>query len=382
MEVRAIRDRRAEQSSDGGERDIGVSGAQVRRDGQLRRGAPGFGYRRSDVKYEDVSRPLDDDAPGALVDDARGKRADVGVERGHDDAAFEHGRVGSRDQAAIDDHADGNGGGDDHRGIRAFIEVVRCAGLRFSSDGCAFFAQALAFNAIFAVFPLAILIVAALGFIYGDAQGQAYAMSLFHSLAPNVQELLADNLRQAVAFRGVSGALALVALAWSAKNLFQSLAYSLNRAFDVPEGRAFIKDIAVALIMVPSLGVAFFFATAVPLAISFVVSTGGFREAVAWSQIIGYGTSVVLIFVIATALYVYLPNRRIDVRFGIPGALVFTAAWEIAQIAFAIYSTHVNYAHVYGALAAFALLLIWFYYMATIFLFGAEFSAQWAKRFP
>jgi uncharacterized BrkB/YihY/UPF0761 family membrane protein len=53
-----------------------------------------------------------------------------------------------------------------------------------------------------------------------------------------------------------------------------------------------------------------------------------------------------------------------------------TAAWELAQIAFAVYSTHVNFRLVYGALGAFALLLVWFYYMATIFLFGAELCAQ------
>jgi uncharacterized BrkB/YihY/UPF0761 family membrane protein len=56
-----------------------------------------------------------------------------------------------------------------------------------------------------------------------------------------------------------------------------------------------------------------------------------------------------------------------------------TVAWEIAQIAFALYSTHVNFRLVYGALGAFALLLLWFYYMATIFLFGAELCAQSAS---
>jgi membrane protein len=62
----------------------------------------------------------------------------------------------------------------------------------------------------------------------------------------------------------------------------------------------------------------------------------------------------------------------------VPGAIFVTVAWELAQIAFALYTTHVDYTHVYGALGAFALLLIWFYYMATIFLFGAELCAETA----
>jgi membrane protein len=68
--------------------------------------------------------------------------------------------------------------------------------------------------------------------------------------------------------------------------------------------------------------------------------------------------------------------------FGIPGAIFTTTAWEIAQIAFGIYSTHVDYTKVYGALAALAILLLWFYYMGSIFLFGAELSAQWLEREP
>lgn len=326
-----------------------------------------------------MARPFDHDPTSGFPRDARRDGTPERVERGEDDpVAQDRGLRGGDDRSG---HDDGHGdAGRRHVDLPTVAKIVRDAGLHFSSDGGAFFAQALAFNAIFAVFPLAILIVASFGFIYGDAKGQAYAMSLFHSLAPNLQESIAENLHQAIAFRGVSGALAIVALAWSGKNLFQGLAYALNRALDVPAGRSLAVDILVALVMLPGLGLAFVVATAVPIAISFVVRAGGFRDAVAWTQIAGYGTSVVLIFVIAMVLYVYLPNRKVGLGFGVPGALAFTAAWELSQIAFAIYTTHVNYAHVYGALATFALLLVWFYYMATIFLFGAEISAQWAKR--
>ncbi len=261
--------------------------------------------------------------------------------------------------------------------MRRLTHVFRAAGLRFSQDGFAFFAQALAFNAIFAVFPILVLTVAALAFIFGDAGGQARALALIQTLAPGIQGILVENLNQVVRFRGISGALAFGALLWSGKNLFQGLAYALNRALDVPQGRPLLIDILVALVMLPILATLFIIATTVPLIIAFIVRYGGFRDAALLTQLGGYGTSVLLIFVVAMVLYVYLPNRRVKLTFGIPGAVVFTVAWEIAQIAFAFYSTHVNYSHVYGALAAFALLLIWFYYMATIFLFGAQVSAQW-----
>lgn len=264
--------------------------------------------------------------------------------------------------------------------MRRLIETFRLAGLGYSRDGCGFLAQAIAFNAIFAIFPLAILIVAVLAFLYGDESGQTRAAALISTLAPSVKGILTENVAHVVAFRGPSGVLALIALLWSGKNLFQGLAYALNRALNVPQGRPLLFDIVVAIVMVPILGILFTVATAVPLAISFVVVYGGFRDAAVLTQVAGYGASVILIFAVTMVLYTYLPNRRVRPTFGIPGAVFVTIAWEIAQIAFAVYSTHVNFQLVYGALATFALLLVWFYYMATIFLFGAELSAEWSTR--
>lgn len=262
------------------------------------------------------------------------------------------------------------------------LAVFKAAGIRFGRDGFAFLAQAIAFNAVFALFPLVILLVSVLAFIYGGTAGERDTLGLIGTLAPGIRDVLVDNVRNVVAFRGLSGAVALIALIWSGKNLFQAIAYALNRALGVPDGRPFVADILVALVMLPIVGVLFLIATFVPPAITFVVAFGGFRDSAIFTQIVGYATGVLLIFVIATVLYAYLPNRKVDLRSTIPGAVFVTIAWEIAQIAFAIYSTHVDFRHVYGALAALALLLVWLYYMATIFLFGAALSAQWAQRRP
>jgi len=263
--------------------------------------------------------------------------------------------------------------------VKHVIAAIKHAGIRFGRDGCAFLAQAIAFNAVFALFPLVILLVAVLAFVFGGTAGERDTVALISTVAPGIENVLLDNVRNVVAFRGLSGAIALIALIWSGKNLFQALAYALNRALGVPDGRPLLADILVALVMLPLIGILFIIATIVPLLITFVVSYGGFRYAAVWTQVAGYTTGVVLIFVIAMVLYTYLPNRKVGLRFAIPGAVFVTITWEIAQIAFAIYSTHVDFRHVYGALAALALLLVWLYYMATIFLFGAQLSAQWSE---
>lgn len=261
--------------------------------------------------------------------------------------------------------------------MRRLINVFRAAGRRFSADGCAFLAQAIAFNALFAMFPLALLTIAGLAFVYGTNQGQAEAIALFATLAPGIQEALTENLHQLVNLRSVSGIIGVVTLIWSGKNLFQAIAYALNKTLNIPTGRKFINDILVSLVMLPIVGILLLIATALPIVISIAVSYGGFPRSALFSQLVTYTTCFLLIVAISALLYAYLPNRRVGIGFGVPGAIFTGIAWEVAQIAFGIYTTHVSFAHVYGAVATLAVLLLWLYYMGIIFLFGAELSAQW-----
>jgi membrane protein len=263
--------------------------------------------------------------------------------------------------------------------MRRLIAVFRAAGKKFSQDGCAFLAQAIAFNALFAIFPILVLVVTALSYIYGGEEAQRRALALIASIAPNIQTTLTENLHQVNNLRGISGVVALITLAWSGKNLFMALTYALNRALGVAGNRALHVDIAVALILLPIVGMLLIIAAALPITISLIIRYGGFPHSIIATQVIGYGTATLLIFAIALLLYTYLPNQRTDLRFGVPGALFVAVSWEAAQIGFGVYTTHVNFLQVYGAVSAIAVLLLWFYYMGVIFLFGAQISAQWLR---
>jgi membrane protein len=270
--------------------------------------------------------------------------------------------------------------------MRRLIDVFHGAARRFSQDGCGALAQAIAFNALFAIFPILLLTIGVLAYVYGSKAGEERGLALVATLAPGIQDIVADNLSQLVQTRGVpgiiSGLVGLIALTWSGKNLFMALGYALNRALGIPQGRPFLNEIFLALVMLPVTSVLLLAATTVPILISLAVRFGGLRASIVASQLVTYATGFVVIFVLAAILYTYLPNERMPWWFGFPGALFTAVAWEAAQIAFAVYSTHVNMLRVYGAISAFALLLLWLYYMGIIFLFGALLSAQWARWTP
>lgn len=256
------------------------------------------------------------------------------------------------------------------------IAIFRAAGARFSQDTCAILAQAIAFNALFAIFPLTILAIATLAFVYGNVDGEQRAFGLILQLAPELQDLMTDNLRNVVTFRGLSGAISFVSLVWTGKNLFQALAFALDRALGVPQPRPLLPNILIALVMLPLLGVLFLAATAVPIVVSVVLHFGSFRNWSAVPQVATYGFSLLVVFAASALLYRYLPYRAMDWRYVLPGAAFSAVTFILAQIAFAVYTTHTNYAHVYGAVAAIAVTLLWFYLVAALFLYGAELAAE------
>jgi len=258
--------------------------------------------------------------------------------------------------------------------------IFRDAGLGFSLEATAFFAQAIAFSALFAVIPLSLLIVAMFGYIFGTADGLAYAVGTMDAYVPQLHDLVTQSLASAVRYRGISGLVGLGGLAWSAKNVFGATTFALDRALGVPS-RHFVLEMAIALILIPVVGLVILIATAIPIVISFIVHFTGLEYLRIAPQIASYGGSLVLVFVLSALVYTYLPNRQASFRFGVPGAVVTAIGYSIIQVTFAVYTTHTNVLEIYGTLSAVFAVMLWIYLNCALFLYGAHFSACWEARF-
>jgi membrane protein len=260
------------------------------------------------------------------------------------------------------------------------IRVFRAAGLRFSAEGAAFMSQAIAFTALFSLLPLTLLSVSMLAFVFGTQEGMARANEAIHDYVPALGDLLSTNIDAVVRFRGVSGIIGLVSLAWSGKNLFQALTYALNRSLGITRYRHIVWDVAIALTLVPVAGVILIVATVLPVVITLIVQFARL-ESLRWvPQIASYAGSAALVFLVSAFLYAYLPNRRPRWSAVLPGALTCAVGYSLAQIAFAVYTTYASSAfQIYGALSALFVLLLWLDLIGVVFLFGAFVSAAWEK---
>lgn len=91
--------------------------------------------------------------------------------------------------------------------------------------------------------------------------------------------------------------------------------------------------------------------------------------------------SALLIGGMFAAMFKILPDTDIAWRDVAVGALASTMLFEGGKYAIAFYVGQSNVASSYGAAGALIVLLVWIYYSAQIFLFGAEFSRAYAKRY-
>lgn len=262
--------------------------------------------------------------------------------------------------------------------MERFIQALREAALRFSRDGCAFLAQAVAFNALFAIFPLTVLLLGAMTALVPDAERRVRLF--FHALAPTLNDYVSGNLQSYIYGRGISSVIALIILLWAGKNLFMGLAFALDRALGVPKGRPLVHSVALSFVMLPAVGVLLIVAVLLPVLLGVLFHVTRVPDPARLVHVGAYAVSIALVFIVTLLLYRWLPNRHVTYRFALPGACVVAVLWPVVQYAFTQYVTHVDFTHVYGALSAPLVVLLWFYCIGSIFLFGAEYAAAWAAR--
>ena len=90
--------------------------------------------------------------------------------------------------------------------------------------------------------------------------------------------------------------------------------------------------------------------------------------------------SLVVIMLLFALIFKYLPDALVawkDVWFG---AAVTSFLFTVGKLAIGFYLGHSAIASAYGAAGSLAVLLVWLYYSAQIFLFGAEFTKIYADH--
>jgi membrane protein len=88
-----------------------------------------------------------------------------------------------------------------------------------------------------------------------------------------------------------------------------------------------------------------------------------------------FAISLVLVTSLFALIYRYMPARRLPWKTVAVGGIVTALLFDAGRWALGVYLAKSTQPSAFGAASSFAALLLWLYYTAQIFLFGAEFTA-------
>jgi membrane protein len=247
---------------------------------------------------------------------------------------------------------------------------------------------ALAFYTILSISPLVILVLAIVSLIFNRSSAQAHLLSQARSLvgmegASTIQSLLEAGKRASTGM--IASFMGLLTLVFGASGVFSELRSALNLIWDVkPKAGSgiwqMLRERIFSFGMVVSIGFVLLASLLASAALDAV--TKFFSGLIPISPfvlaILDFVVSVTGIAILFGLILKYVPETKVqwsEVRVGaIATALFFT----IGKVLLGLYLGKTTPGSPYGAAGSLVVMVIWVYYSAQIFYFGAEFTHVYA----
>jgi membrane protein len=234
-----------------------------------------------------------------------------------------------------------------------------------------------------------LIVMALAGVVYGpDAAREAVVAQFTQLIGPVGANAIGGLLKAAAVAEtgGVATAVGVILLLVGATTVLVEIENDLDRIWEAPP-RA--ENGLVSLLRVRLLSFGLILGIGFLLIVSLVASSAVAALSVHWhSSALGASglfiadfTLAVLVFtVLFGMLYKWLPNVRIAWHDVWIGALTTAVLFNLGRIAIGAYLGRSATASAYAAAGSVLVLLLWLYYSAQIFLFGAEFTWVRAKH--
>lgn len=254
-------------------------------------------------------------------------------------------------------------------------------------DNLSLIAAGVAFYAFLAIFPALTAVVSLYGLLADPAQVEQQVQALSGVIPGQAQDIIQSQLQRVTAASsgalGLGAVLSLLFAVWSANKATKGMFQALSLVYGEKEERGFLRmnwqSLLMTLALVVTAVIALGLVAVFPAVIGWV-GLGSATETIVslarWPVLVG------VVLLALAALYEFAPDReRPRWRWVSPGALLATALWLIASIAFSIYVQNFgNYNQTYGVLGAVVVLLLWTYISVFVILIGGELNAELERQ--
>jgi membrane protein len=240
-------------------------------------------------------------------------------------------------------------------------------------------AAAIAYFAIFSLFPLTLLSIAIASFGLDSLMDQHLIVQRLEFIVPALGQLLGKNIDEIIRVRGPVTIVALVSLIWSASTIFYLLTGTLNGIWGNKRNRSYWKRRGLAILLILTFVGPVLFLGSFASSMIANLRTGLPDQIISVSGILGFVVAIFLDVALFMLLYIMLPHGASTWREILPGALGAGLLWELAKKAFLCFvSTYLSVSNlVYGSVAAIIAFLTWAFLSGLIFLFGAFLSVSY-----
>ena len=264
-------------------------------------------------------------------------------------------------------------------------DLVKRIYKKFMQDRCMGRAAELGFYFVLSIFPLLIFLLTLLSFL-PDAD-KLLMNYMARMIPPQALELIdrwADNLRESRS--GGLLSFGILFTLWSASTGMIALMRALNTAYEVKEGRPFLKARLVAVLLLFSLSFLIlggaslvFFGDFILSWIFGYVSLSDFQGIAA--ELVRYLIGLIMLYGGLNIIYNFGPNIAYKPTLINPGSIFATVACLIVSFLFSLYLQLVPTMNAtYGSLGAFIVLMLWMYLISLVIMVGAEINSEIEKE--
>jgi membrane protein len=271
------------------------------------------------------------------------------------------------------------------------LALLRSAAVKWNHHNAPRLGASLAYYTLLSLAPLLILVVAICGLVFNKTTAES-------SLLQQAREVLGDSgaktLKTVIenahhAKHGMIASIAaVVTLVFGASGVFVELQDSLNLIWDAPPVNssgwtAIIKQRAISFGMILALGflllVSLILSAGLGLVEKFFAGLVSIHAAIL-GETANFAISLVGVAFLFALIFKFVPNVPIDWRDVTIGAIATAILFSIGRALLALYLTTAGVGSTYGAAGSLVAFVVWVYYSAQIFFFGAVFTRVYADR--
>lgn len=276
--------------------------------------------------------------------------------------------------------------------IRAVTELFTAAAKNWVDDHAQSMGAALAFYTVFSVAPLLLIVIAVAGLVFGDEAARGGIYGQLQGLLGSTGALAVQGLLESARRPGDSVPAAVFGLGVlfvAATSVFAELQDALDRIWRAPQRpksaglwgllRARLLSFGMILGIGFLLIVSLAFSAALNMLSRWVRSdAAGWETFTRTSEI---ASSLVLLVVVFAMIYKTMPRAGVAWRDVWVGSAVTAVLFLAGKSLIGLYIGQSGITSAFGAAASLIVVLLWVYYSAQIFLFGAEFTWVYSHRY-